>query len=35
MGLGICEEKVMNIFHAESNLVTALRKAEEGNSDKL
>jgi len=30
MGLGICEEKVMNIIHAMSNLVTALNKAEEG-----
>lgn len=30
MGLGCCEEKVMNIYHAMSNLVTALGKAEEG-----
>lgn len=30
-GLGICEEKVMNIYHAMSNLVTALGKAQEGN----
>jgi|TARA_B110000305_G_C19264374_1_gene551176 hypothetical protein len=35
MGLGICEEKVMNIFHAMSNLVTALSKAEEGSLNKL
>ena len=35
MGLGICEEKVMNIFHAMENLVTALGKAEDGNINKL
>ena len=35
MGLGICEEKVSNIFHAMSNLVTALSKAEDGNVQKL
>ena len=35
MGLGICEEKVMNIFPAMSNLVTALGKAEDGNLHKL
>lgn len=35
MGLGICEEKVMNIFHAMENLVTALSKAEEGKINKL
>ena len=29
MGLGICEEKVMNIFRAMENLVTALTKAEQ------
>ena len=28
MGLGICEEKVSNIYNAMSNLVTALGKAE-------
>lgn len=27
MGLGICEEKVLNIFHAMSNLETAAKKA--------
>lgn len=35
MGLGICEEKVMNIYHAMSNLVTALNKAELGNINSL
>lgn len=35
MGLGICEEKVLNIFHAMSNLVTALGKAEDGSLTKL
>lgn len=35
MGLGICEEEVMNIFHAKDNLVTALAKAEEGGLTKL
>jgi hypothetical protein len=35
MGLGICEEKVLNIFHAMGNLVTALGKAEDGNHVKL
>jgi len=35
MGLGICEEKVSNIFHAKSNLETALGKAEEGSLNKL
>ena len=35
MGLGICEEKVMNSFHAMSNIVTALSKAEEGSLNKL
>ena len=35
MGLGICEEKVMNIFHAMNNLVTALGKAEDANLTNL
>ena len=35
MGLGICEEKVMNIFRAMENLVTALTKAEQANETKL
>ena len=31
MGLGICEEKVLNIFQAMSYLETALEKAIDGN----
>ena len=30
MGLGICEEKVLNIFYAKDNLETALERAVEG-----
>lgn len=35
MGLGICEEKVFNIFNAMGNLETALEKANSANSTKL
>lgn len=35
MGLGICEEKVLNIFNAMGNLETALEKAIDGNISKL
>jgi tetratricopeptide (TPR) repeat protein len=35
MGLGICEEKVLNIFEAMGNLETALQKAIDGNIQKL
>ena len=31
MGLGICEERVLNIFQAMSYLETALEKAIDGN----
>ena len=35
-GLGICEENVLNIFHAMSNLETALEKAASaGNLEEL
>ena len=30
MGLGICEEKVFNIFYSKDNLETALERAVEG-----
>ena len=35
MGLGKCEEQVLNKFHAKDNLETALDKAEDGSLDKL
>ena len=35
MGLGICEEKVFNIFNAMGNLETALEKANSANNQKL
>lgn len=35
MGLGICEEKVLNIFNAMGNLETALKKASDGNEVKI
>lgn len=35
MGLGICEEKVFNIFEAMGNLETALEKANSANNQKL
>jgi hypothetical protein len=35
MGLGICEEKVLNIFNAMGNLETALQKAIDGNLGKI
>ena len=35
MGLGICEEKVLNIFQAMSYLETALEKAIDGNQQKI
>ncbi len=35
MGLGICEEKVLNIFNAMGNLETALQKASDGNEVKI
>jgi hypothetical protein len=35
MGLGICEEKVFNIFNAMGNLETALEKANSAQNDKL
>lgn len=34
-GLGICEEKVLNIFNAMSNLETALQKVIDGNIPKI
>jgi tetratricopeptide (TPR) repeat protein len=34
-GLGICEEKVLNIFNAMSNLETALQKVIDGNLPKI
>lgn len=30
MGLGICEEKVLNIFNAKSSLESAIERAMEG-----
>jgi len=34
-GLGICEEKVLNIFYAMNHMETALEKAEEGSLEDL
>ena len=35
LGLGKCEEKVLNIFHAKMNMETAREKAVEANLDTL
>jgi hypothetical protein len=34
-GLGICEEKVLNIFNAKDNLELALQKVIDGNIKKI